>query len=59
MNWINSVIDDFQKKIQKTDDHSAMAAAFSASADDQKTVERIQKFQVRLHDLDKRLLELR
>ncbi|MCK9522122.1 MAG: hypothetical protein M0R76_03645 [Proteobacteria bacterium] len=61
MNWINNVIEDIQHKILlKTGKNPAQGMMTHAAPPvPSDTSEQVRKFQCRLCDLDKRLLELR
>ena len=59
MNWLNNVITDLQKRFSKSDDMTQMENSGMHSLQSQKSEEKINQFQSRLQDLDRRLLELR
>ena len=59
MNWLNNVITDLQKRILGDDESSLANDATTEQLKERRAAERARQFQARLHDLDRRLAELR
>jgi hypothetical protein len=59
MNWLSSVITNLQKRILGDDPAIAEDGAVLRSLRERRAVERVQQFQWRLHELDRRLARLK
>jgi hypothetical protein len=59
MNWLNNVLFDLQRKILGGDDQPAADNETVSNLGKTRTNERVQQFQARLHELDRRLAQLR
>jgi hypothetical protein len=59
MDWLNSVFAEIQKRLLGIDDAATAAGPAAPSLEERRTSERVQLFQWRLSELDRRLSQLR
>ncbi|HUT76346.1 MAG TPA: hypothetical protein VM285_01590 [Polyangia bacterium] len=59
MDWLNSVFSEIQKRFLGVDGSPAAAGPVAPSIEERRTSERVQLFQWRLSELDRRLSRLR
>lgn len=59
MNWLNTVILDFQKRVWGNGASHVASHSIWNKISDQESEEKLHQFQSRLQDLDRRILELR
>jgi hypothetical protein len=59
MDWLNSVFSEIQKRFLGVDAAASATGSGAPSLDEQRTSERVQLFQWRLSELDRRLSQLR
>lgn len=59
MNWLNSVFSEIHKRLLGAEDAVTASGPAAPSLEERRTSERVQLFQWRLSELDRRLAQLR
>jgi hypothetical protein len=59
MDWLNSVFSDIQKRLLGVENAAVATGPAAPSLEERRTSERVQLFQWRLSELDRRLSQLR